>query len=159
MPEFTIESNGLLEKTAIYYNGEQLRDVKEIFFNLDETGVFDAVVQYEGKDEQIYTKNVMRDYLEQVQTSPPSFTEEEARYLTRLTVDSDGDIESTIVALNGEEQFGIVSVYVHIKAPTAPKEGIFSFFGGKKEIPDHPEFKANIVYREEDGRLTTEGVF
>jgi len=159
MPEFSIESAGLLPRTAIYYNGQQLRGVKEVFLNLDENGTFDAIIQYEGRDEQIYTKNVMTDYLEQVQLSEPLFTEEEARSMTLLTVDSDGDIEATTVAINNEEQFGIVSLYLHIKAPTAPEGGLFGFFGGKKDIPERPQFKAEITYREEDGRLTTEGVF
>lgn len=159
MPEFSIESNGLLPTTAVYYNGQQLRGVKEIFLNLDEEGTFDAILQYEGSDGQFYTKNVMQDYLENVQLTEPMFTEEEAAQMTLLTVDSDGDIESTIVAINNQEQVGIVSLYVHIKAPTAPEGGLFGFFGGKKEIPERPEFKADIVYREEDGRLTTEGVF
>ena len=86
MPEFSIESAGLLPRTAIYYNGQQLRGVKEVFLNLDENGTFDAIIQYEGRDEQIYTKNVMTDYLEQVQLSEPLFTEEEARTMTLLTV-------------------------------------------------------------------------
>ena len=159
MPEFSIESNGLLQKTAVYYNGDQLKEVKEIFLNLDEQGSFDAIIQYEGGDEQIYTKNIFVDYLEQVQTTPPLFTEEEARSLTLLAVSSDGDIESTTVAINDVEQVGIVSLYVHIKAPTEVEGGLFRFFDGKKDIPERPEFKAEIVFREDDGRLTTEGLF
>ena len=159
MPEFTIESAGLLPRTAIYYNGQQLRGVKELFLNLDEEGVFDAIIQYEGRDEQIYTKNVMVDYLEQIQLSEPLFTEAESRSMTQLTLNSDGTIESTIVAINGEEQSGIVSLFLHIKTPTAPEGGLFGFFAGKKDIPERPQFKAEITYREEDGRHTTERVF
>jgi hypothetical protein len=76
-----------------------------------------------------------------LQTREPAFTEDEARHMQLLTVESDGDIESTVVARNGEEQFGIVSLYVHLKAP--PED----------------DFKAEITYREDDGRTTTEGVF
>lgn len=144
MPEFSIESNGMLENTVVYYNGEQLRGVKEVFLNLDEEGAFDAILQYQGTDDQLYTKNVLVDFLENVATTDPTFTEEEAQQMTQLMLASDGSLETTSVILNNEEQVGVVSLLVHIKAPL---EG------------DRPEFKAEITYREEDGRLTTEGVF
>lgn len=144
MPEFSIESNGMLENTVVYYNGEQLRGVKEVFLNLDEEGAFDAILQYQGTDDQLYTKNVLVDFLENVATTDPTFTEEEAQQMTHLMLASDGSLETTSVILNNEEQVGVVSLLVHIKAP---QEG------------DRPEFKAEITYREEDGRLTTEGVF
>jgi hypothetical protein len=144
MPEFSIESNGMLENTVVYYNGEQLRGVKEVFLNLDEEGAFDAILQYQGTDDQLYTKNVLVDFLENVATTDPTFTEEEAQQMTQLMLASDGSLETTSVILNNEEQVGVVSLLVHIKAP---QEG------------DRPEFKAEITYREEDGRLTTEGVF
>lgn len=141
MPELSIESNGLLETTAVYYNGEQLRGVRELLLNIDETGTFDAILQYKGADGEMYTKNVLQEYLDNVATGEPSFTEEEARSLRLLTVDSDGVLENTIVALDGQVQEGIVSLYVHIKAPP--------------EI----EFTAEITYREADGTTTREGVF
>lgn len=144
MPEFSIESNGMLENTAVYYNGEQIRGVKEVFLNLDEEGAFDAILQYQGTDDQLYTKNVLVDFLENVATTDPTFTEEEAQQMTQLMLASDGSLETTSVILNNEEQMGVVSLLVHIKAP---QEG------------ERPEFKAEITYREEDGRLTTEGVF
>lgn len=139
MAEFSIESNGRIEKTAVYYNGEQLRGVKEVLLNLDENGAFDAVIQYANTKGDLVTKNVFVDFLEGVQTSEPSFTEEEARQLTLIMVSSDGDIETASVHINNQEQFGIVSLYIHIKPPS--------------------EFKAEVTYREDDGRLTTEGVF
>jgi hypothetical protein len=139
MAEFSIESNGLIEKTAVYYNGEQLRGVKEVMLNLDENGTFDAVIQYATANGTLVSKNVFLDFLEGVQTSEPSFTEEEARQLTLIMVSSDGDIDSASVFINNEEQFGIVSLFIHIKPPS--------------------EFRAEITYREDDGRLTTEGVF
>lgn len=160
MAEFSIEGNGRLEKTAIYYNGEQLDGVKEIFLNLDENGAFDAIIMYIGTDEKPYTKNIFVDYLENVRTEPPGFTEEEARALSLFTVISEGDLAQTTILRNNEEQIGVVSVYVHIKAPNVPQGGgLRAFFGGQKEIPDHPEFKAEIVYREDNGDLTTEGLF
>jgi len=139
MAEFSIESNGRIEKTAIYYNGEQLRGVQEIVLSLDETGVFDAVLQYMGSDKTLHTKQVFTEFLDDMQTMEPSFTEEEAQTLRLLSVHSDGNIENTNVLINNEEQNGIVRLYVHIKV--------------------NEEFKAEITYREEDGALTTEGVF
>lgn len=141
MPELSIESNGLLETTAVYYNGEQLRGVRELLLNIDENGTFDAILQYKGADGQMYTRNVLQEYLDNVATGEPSFTEEEAKSLRLLTVDSDGTLNNTIVALDGQEQSGIVSLYVHIKSPP--------------EV----EFVAEITYREEDGMQTKEGVF
>ncbi len=141
MPELSIESNGLLETTAVYYNGEQLRGVRELLLNMDENGTFDAILQYKGADGEMYTRNVLEEYLDNVATGEPSFTEEEAQSLRLLTIDSDGSLENTIVALDGVAQGGIVSLYVHIKAPP--------------EV----EFTAEITYREEDGQLTREKVF
>lgn len=160
MPELTIESNGRLEKTAIYFNGEQLDKIREIFLNLDESGTFDAVIQYLGSDGTVYTKNVFTDYLENVRTEPPGFTEEEAQHLQSVTLDSDGEITRTIVLRNGNEEGGIVSLFVHIKAPTVEAGGgIAAFFGGKRNIEERPTFKAEVVYREDDGSLTTESLF
>jgi len=160
MAEFSIEGNGRLEKTAIYYNGEQLNGVKEIFLNLDENGAFDAILMYVGTDGVAYTKNVFTDYLEKIATEPAGFTEEEARSLSIFTLISEGDIAQTTILRNNEEQGGVVSIYVHIKAPSMPPGGgLRAFFGGQKEIPEHTEFKAEIVYREDDGKLTTEGLF
>lgn len=139
MAEFSIESNGRIEKTAIYYNGEQLRGVQEIVLNLDENGAFDAVLQYMGSDKTVHTKQVFTDYLDDVQTMEASFSEEEAQSLRLLSVHSDGAIEGSSVFINNEEQNGIVRLYVHIKI--------------------NEEFKAEITFREEDGTLTTEGVF
>ncbi|MDZ4745036.1 MAG: hypothetical protein SGJ05_03425 [bacterium] len=139
MAEFSIESNGRIEKTAIYYNGEQLKGVQEIVLNLDENGTFDAVLQYMGSDKTVHTKQVFSEYLDDVQVMEPSFSEEEAQSLKLLSVHSDGNIEGSSVFINNEEQNGIVRLYVHIKV--------------------NEEFKAEITFREEDGTLTTEGVF
>lgn len=141
MAEISIESNGRLENTAIYYNGEQVSGVKEIMLNIDENGSFDAILSYTGDDGRVYSKNVLIDFMDKLQTREPAFTEEEAASMRLLTVTSDGSLETTTVVRDGEEQSGIVSLFVDIKAP--------------------PEtiFKAEITYRESDGQLTTEGVF
>jgi hypothetical protein len=158
MATFGIESNGRLEKTALYYNGEQIGGVKEIFLNLDEDGTFDSIIQYEGKDKQHYTKNIFRDYLTNIKVSEPSFTEEEAAELQLLEIESDGDIENTMVFLNEENLEGIVNVLIHIKSTQEPNS-LHKFFAGKKYVPDHIEFKAEITFRNEDDSLETEEVF
>lgn len=160
MPEFSIEGNGRLERTAIYYNGQQLDKVREVFIHISEEGEFDALIMYIGSDGQQYSKNIFTDYLDGIQTEPPGFTEDEAASLQMLTVDSDGSLESTLLLRNNEEQQGVVRLYVHIKAPTVEEgRGLRSWFGGKKNIPERAEFAAEITYREIDGSLTTEGVF
>jgi hypothetical protein len=160
MPQLSIEGNGRLERTAIYFNGQQLDKVREVFIHISEDGDFDALIMYVGTDGQHYTKNIFTDYLDNVSTEPPGFTEEEAASLQMLTVDSDGSLESTLLVRNDEEQDGVVRLYVHIKAPTVEEgRGLRSWFGGKKNIPERAEFAAEITYREIDGSLTTEGVF
>jgi hypothetical protein len=158
MATLGIESNGLLEKTAVYYNGEQLGGIREIFLNLDEDGIFDAIIQYEGKDKEIHTKQIFNDYPENARITEPSFTEEEAMDMQLLTVESDGDIESTMVFLNDEPLEGIVSLFVHIKG-AQNKNGIKSLFSLKPNIPDHVEFKAEITFRNEDDSIETEDIF
>lgn len=141
MPELSIESNGRIENTAVYYNGEQLRGIKELMLSIDENGTFDTILSYADENGRQFTKNVMKDMLEGLQTREPSFSEEEAQSMRLLTISSEGDIESTIVSIDGNEQFGIVSMYLHIVAP--PESTI----------------KAEITYRENDGTMTTEGLF
>lgn len=157
MATFTIESNGRLEKTALYFNGEQIGGVKELFINMDENGTFDAVIQYEGIDRKIYNKSLFVEYLSNIKISEPSFTEAEAAELHRLTVESEGNIESSTVLFDDDELEGIVSVFIHIKA-TGNKEGLRTLFA-KKEIPEQPQFKAEITFRNEDGTLETEEVY
>jgi hypothetical protein len=158
MPTFSIESNGLLEKTAVYYNGEQLGGVKEVFLNLDEDGTFDGIIQYEGIDKKIYTKQIFNEYLEAIKTVEPSFTDDEAEDLQLFTVESDGNIENTTVFYNKEQLEGIVNIFLHIKA-VQNKNGIRSLFSTKKAIPEHVEFRTEITFRNEDDTLETEGIF
>ncbi|MBI5324863.1 MAG: hypothetical protein HZB41_06265 [Ignavibacteriae bacterium] len=157
MATFAIESNGRLEKTVVYFNGQQLGGIKEVFLNLDEDGTFDAILQYEGTDKQIRTKQIFDEYLEDVKITEPSFTDEEAEELHLLSIDSDGDIEDTIVKIDNEELDGIVSLFVHIKS-AENKNGISVLFS-KNKIPEHVEFKAEITFRNEDDTTETEEIF
>lgn len=158
MATFTIESNGRLEKTAVYFNGEQISGIKEIFINIDEEGTFDTIIQYEGTDKILHTKNIFEDqFLDKVKVVEPSFTEDEARALVQFSIESDGDLDSTWLYINDEELEGVVALFVHIKAAET-KSGLSKIFGNNK-IPDTVEFKAEITYRNEDESLETEEVF
>jgi len=46
MATFSIVSNGRIERTFVFFNGEQIAGVKEIFLNINEDGNFDAIIQY-----------------------------------------------------------------------------------------------------------------
>ena len=107
MAVLSIEGNGLLEKTAVYYNGSQISGIKEIFVNLDEDGTFDALIQYEGTDKELYTKQVFEDYLNNIKIVSPSFTEEESKMMQLFTIDSDGSISGTTLFLNELTAFGM----------------------------------------------------
>ncbi len=155
-----IESNGRLENTAVYYNGEQLGGVKEIFLNLDENGAFDAVITYEGTDKKRYTKAIFEDYLENVKVRPPSFTEEEARKLKLLLIDSDGDINNTTLTLNNEPLDGVTELFVHIKSEKDEEQtgGIKRLFSSDKQAGP-TTFRAEITFRYDNGTTETEGIF
>lgn len=158
MATFTIESNGRIEKTAVYFNGEQLGGIKEVFLHLDEEGTFDAILQYEGSDKQLSTKHIFNDYLSNLRVVEPSFTEEESQQLVSLTIESDGDIENTVVLLDNEVLDGIVSIFVHLKGVES-KTGLRNIFKSKTYIPDIPEFRAEITFRNEDESLEMEAIF
>jgi hypothetical protein len=158
MAVLAIDSNGLLERTAVYYNGSQISGIKELFLNLDENGTFDALIQYEGKNKQIYHKQIFSDYLDEIQTVPPSFTEEEAEYLVNLTIDSNGEIDDTTLKLNDEVLDGVVSLFLHIKA-SKNKSGFLSFLKKPDVVDSAVTFKAEITFRNEDETLETEDIF
>lgn len=157
MPELVIESNGLIEKTAVYYNGDQLSGIKELFLNMDENGTFDAFIQYEGADKVLYTRNIFSDSLPNVKTSEPTFTEEEAMELQQLSIVSDGEIENTELFWNEEELDGVVSLFVQIAASKQQSKGLSSVFSKKQQAD--VTCKAEITFRNEDESIETEVVF
>jgi hypothetical protein len=160
MRSFSIESNGRLENTAIYMNGEQLTGIKEIVLNLDEEGTFAAIMSYEGSDGKLYTKQIFTDYMENIRIREAAFTEEEAEGLQLLTVESDGDIEATTVTLNDAGLEGIISLMIHLKVGDRPAAGgIRSWFGKGREPGDPTIFRAEITFRNPDGSTSVEGVF
>lgn len=157
MATFSIESNGHLEKTAVYLNGQQLGGIQEVMLNVDEEGVFDAVIQYEGTDKQVYTKQIFWEQLTNIRLTEPSFTEDEAKELRLLTIESDGRVENTAVFINEEQQNGIVNLFVHIKA-VKNKQDFRSLFKSNKQI-ENSVFRADITYRNEDESIETEEIF
>lgn len=158
MPTLGIESNGTIEKTAVYYNGQQLGGLRELFLNLDEDGTFDSVIVYLGSDGNEYIKNPFSDYLDNVQFREPSFTEEEASNLQLVEIESDGDIENTAVYYNSEFLDGLVELFIHIKSPVQNKSKISSLFKSSK-VSENSDFVANFTFRYEDGSIVTEGIF
>jgi hypothetical protein len=159
MRSFSIESNGRLENTAVYYNGEQLGGIKEIFLNLDEDGAFDAILRYEGTDKNIYTKQIFSDYFENVKVRPPAYSDEDAQNLQLLTIESDGDIANTTVLRNDEPLDGIVSLLVHLKNGAAKDGGIKAMFSRAPASIEPTVFRADITFRNQDGSTEVEGVF
>lgn len=161
MAEFSIESNGTLEKTAIYYNGEQLAGIRQLMLHISENGDFDTIIVYEGTDKNLYTKNIFADYLVNVKTVEPTFTEEEAQFLRLLIVHSDGNLENTEVIIDDEPQEGITDLLVQIERGDTPAKSGFSIFKKPSEsnISSPTTFRAEIQYRNYDGSLSTENIF
>lgn len=158
MAVLSIESNGTIELTAVYYNGRQLGGLSELFLNLSEDGTFDAVISYTGVDGNEYLKNPFTDYLDNVIYREPAFTEEEARQLHLLTIESDGDIENTTVYFDDEVVDGLVNLFVHIKSPKKTKSSITSLFKREKAI-DGAIFKATFTFRYPGDVIKTEEIF
>lgn len=158
MAVLSIESNGLLEKTAVYYNGSQVAGIKELLLIMDEEGTFETLIQYEGTDKNVYTKQIFSEHLDNLKTVPPSFTEEEASELQLFTIESNGDIDDSVVFINDEPQEGVVSVFIHIKA-SKNKSGFLSFLKRNEQVNSEILFKAEITYRNEDDSIETEEIF
>jgi hypothetical protein len=160
MASFSIESNGRLEKTRVYYNGEQLGGVREVFLNLDEDGTFDAIVQYVGSDGQTHTKQIFNDHLDRLVVTEAGVTDEEAKSHRLLTVDSSGEIDDTLVLLDDTPLDGLVNLMVHIKgSPKAGEKGIRALFTTRNEVSEDAEFKAEATFRNDDDSLSTERLF
>jgi hypothetical protein len=159
MREFSIESNGTLERTALYFNGEQIGGVRQLMLHISEQGDFDTIVVYEGTDKNIYTKNFFTDYLDNIKKSEPSFSEEDAEHLRLLVVQSDGNLESTMVYIDDVPQDGIVDLLVHIERGDAPQTSGFAMFKKQTAPSTGATFRAEVQYRNQDDTLSTESVF
>lgn len=158
MPSLGIESNGSIEKTAVYFNGKQIGGIREIFLNLSEDGTFDSLIVYRSKNGEEIIRNPFTDYLDNIEFREPLFTEDEARNLHLLEIESDGDIQNTLVYYDNQVLEGLVSLFIHIKAPVVKKSLIHSLLGKEKYI-ENTKFKATFTFRFEDDRIETEEIF
>ncbi len=158
MATLSIESNGTIELTAVYYNGQQVAGLNELLLNLDEDGTFDAVISYTGSDGNEYLKNPFTEYLDNIIFREPSFTEDEARQLHLLTIESDGEIENTAVFYDDEPLDGLVNLFVHIKSPKKNKTSIASVFKKVKPI-EGAVFKATFTFRYPGDVIETKEIF
>lgn len=158
MAVLTIESNGMLDKTAVYYNGTQISGIKELLINIDELGTFDALIQYDGSDKHLYTKQIFEEPLQYLNAVPPSFTKEEAQMLQRFSIESNGNLEDTLVLLNEVPQDGVVSVFIQIKA-SKNNSGLLSFLKKKSVVDSEIVFRSEITYRNDDESIETEEIF
>jgi len=158
MRTLSIESNGRLDKTAVYINAEQVGKIKELYLNLDESGTFDAILTYENKNGTISTKQLFTDYLDDLIIVEPMFSEEEAMDMQLLTIESSGDIEETHILMNNEDLDGIMSLMIHLKIDTIRNNGVFGFFK-KNDSLGTTSFKAEIEFRNQDGTTSIEGIF
>jgi hypothetical protein len=162
MPTLSIESNGRIEKTAVYYNGEQIGGIKELLISIDEEGAFDAVLQYESEDKKLYTKQIFSENLIGLKVVPPSFDEEEAMALRLLTIESSGEVENTMIFINDEPVDGIVSLFVNIKGATKEQAGggLLGMFKPKRTLEtNNSNFEAVITFRNEDDSIDVEQIF
>jgi hypothetical protein len=150
MREVSIESNGSLEKTAVYINGEQIGGIHQMMIHISEDGDFETILVYEGTDKQMYTKNIFVDYLDNI--------EEDAQYLRLMLIASDGELANTVVYINEEEQMGLTDLIVQIQRGEQAQKSLTSFFK-KQEPAERPTFRAEAQYRNEDDTLSTELIF
>lgn len=155
--EFSLESNGRIERTALYLNGEQLGGIKELLINVNEDGTYTGVIAYVGTDGQLYTKSLFEDYLDKLKVVAPTVTEEEARSLQLFTIATNGTLDSTNLFLNDEPLYGVVDLFIHVKRADQPS--FFQNLLSKRAIGASDTFRAQIVFRNEDGSLSTENVF
>jgi hypothetical protein len=142
MRTLAIESNGRLENTAMYFNGEMIRGVRDLMLNLDETGAFETVVQYKDASGKIHSHQLFVEHLEGLQTVSNDDLPEKGMELRQLVIESTGNIEETTVFINEEPQDGIVSLFLKLH-----KDGT------------DEEFSAQVTYRNADGSTATEDIF
>ncbi|MBL0333053.1 MAG: hypothetical protein IPP08_05215 [Chlorobiota bacterium] len=161
MVSISIESNGRLERTAIYYNGEQISKVKELLINIDEDGTFDSIIKYENTSGVIQAKNIFDDYLQDLITVEPRVSEEEAQNLHLLTIESDGTLNNTMVFINDVQQDGLTGLFIQLKGGNLNDDK--SFFGWMKTDTKSNTidftFKAEIKFRNEDNSIDTQNIF
>lgn len=159
MLSISIVSNGRLERTAVYINGEQVAGLRELFISINEDGEFNSAIRYLASNNEEFVKDIFNEELSLIQITEPSFTEDELLALQTITVESDGDLDNTVVYWNDEAQEGIISLFIHVKAPSKEKkQGLSGMFGKTNTLADSV-CDAEITFREYDDSTTVEKVF
>lgn len=160
MRTISIESNGRIEKTAVYVNGEQITGIRELLISIDEEGTFNAIISFVNTAGTLITKQIFTDDLSQLQRREAAFSEEEAMDLRSLAIESDGSLENTSVFVNNEFMEGIISVMVHIMIDGQQKSNsMFSRIFSKNSSPVETRFVSEIVLRNPDGSELYESIF
>lgn len=159
MRTITIESNGRLERTAIYINGEQVTGIRELLISIDEEGTFNSIITFIDKTGIQSTKQLFSDDLSHMKRIEASFTTEDSHQLQSFTVESDGDLEQTSLFMNNEFIEGVISVMIHLKIETQqPSSSLLSIFR-KKQLIHENFFQTEIVFRNSDGTQSVETIF
>ena len=159
MRTITIESNGRLERTAIYVNGEQVAGVRELLISIDEEGTFHSIISLiSGSGIQV-TKQLFTDDISQLQRKEAAFTSEESFQLQSFSIESDGDLEQTSLFMNDDFVVGVVSIIIHIRIETSqPTKSLFSWFTKHRNVHENV-FQTEIVFRNPNGTHSVESIF
>ena len=160
MRTISIESNGRIEKTAIYVNGEQVSGISELLISIDEDGTFNTIISFEDQSGNIHTKNLFSDDLSLLKRKDPSFSIEDSIQLQVFTIESDGNLENTSLYMNEEFIEGVISIMIHLKANFhKQKQTLLSSLFSKKQLASEIYFQTEIVYRNSDDTHSIESIF
>ncbi|MFZ9976737.1 MAG: hypothetical protein ACO3GR_01455 [Candidatus Kapaibacteriota bacterium] len=160
MRTISIESNGRLEKTAVYVNGEQVTGIRELLLSIDEEGTFNAIVSFVSTSGILLTKQVFTDDLSQLQRREAAFSEVEAMDLRSFAIESDGTLDNTSIFMNNEFIDGIISIMIHITIEASqPMKGMFTKLFSKNSTLSQTRFITEIVLRNPDGSELIESIF
>lgn len=160
MRTISIESNGRIEKTAIYVNGEQVSGIRELLVSIDEEGTFNTIISFEDQTGIIHTKNLFTDDLSLLRRKDASFTIEDSLQLKVFTIESDGDLENTSLYMNDEFIEGVFSILIHLKANShKQKQTFLSSLFNNKQLASEIYFQTEIVYRNSDDSHSIESIF
>ncbi|NBO70714.1 hypothetical protein EBV26_09570 [bacterium] len=160
MRTVTIESNGRIEKTAIYINGEQITGIKELLIAIDEESNFNAIISFEDNIGNVHTKQLFTDDLSSLKRKDPTFSMEDSEYLQSFTIESNGDLQETSLFIKDEFIEGVISILIHIKVDIQDsKTGFLSSIFDKKPKFTNTMFSNEIVFRNPDGTQSIETIF
>ena len=161
MRTITIESNGRIEKTAVYVNGEQISGIRELLISIDEEGTFNAILSFIGITGELHTKQLFTEDLSTMKRKEASFTEIEAQELRSITIESDGTLDNTTVLINNEFAEGIISLSMHILIDMQQQshKSFLKRLFSKEQSFNETRFITEIVFRNPDGSEQIETIF